>query len=128
MAETFRLCYVREPWAYFTTAPLDKQWGDDWNDAPYEHNAGCPYDSYREGEQEIPCKIIQVAYDGELQAPCYHHTNSPYSVERINQGAIPWLSTPSYEKEAVFIHAGVTLEEFRALIAKAGGKVYEANS
>lgn len=38
------LCYVKEPWAYFTTQPLDKQWGDDWNDAPYEHNAEEPYE------------------------------------------------------------------------------------
>ena len=38
------LCYVDEPWAYFTTQDLDKQWGDDWNDAPYEHNAGTPYE------------------------------------------------------------------------------------
>ena len=37
------LCYVDSPWAYFTTRPLEKQWGDDWNDAPYEHNAGTPY-------------------------------------------------------------------------------------
>lgn len=38
-----RLCYVEGDWAYFTTQPLDKQWGDDWDDAPYEHNAGEPY-------------------------------------------------------------------------------------
>ena len=37
------LCYVKGPWAYFTTQPLKKQWGDDWDDAPYEHNAGEPY-------------------------------------------------------------------------------------
>jgi len=28
---------------YYTTNSLDKQWGDDWNDSPYEHNAGTPY-------------------------------------------------------------------------------------
>ena len=38
------LCYVDGCWAYFTTQRLDHQWGDDWNDAPYEHNAGPPYD------------------------------------------------------------------------------------
>ena len=37
------LCYVEGNWAYFTTKDLDKQWGDDWDDAPYEHNAGTPY-------------------------------------------------------------------------------------
>jgi hypothetical protein len=42
--ETFRLCYIAEPWAYFTTRPVEEQWGDDWDDAPYEHNAGRPYE------------------------------------------------------------------------------------
>ncbi len=37
------LCYVDEPWAYFTPAALTDQWGDDWNDTPYEHNAEEPY-------------------------------------------------------------------------------------
>lgn len=37
-------CYVEGNRAWFTTQSLDKQWGDDWNDAPYEHNAGRPYE------------------------------------------------------------------------------------
>lgn len=37
------VCYFDEPWLFFTSAPLAAQWGDDWNDAPYEHNAGTPY-------------------------------------------------------------------------------------
>lgn len=39
-----KLCYVKGSFAYFTTQELSKQWGDDWNDAPYEHNAGEPYE------------------------------------------------------------------------------------
>ena len=34
----------KEFMAYFTPVSLDEQWGDDWDDAPYEHNAGIPYD------------------------------------------------------------------------------------
>jgi hypothetical protein len=37
------LCYVSENFAWFTTRSLEEQWGDDWDDAPYEHNAGEPY-------------------------------------------------------------------------------------
>ena len=37
------LCYIDGPWAYFTTRPVAEQWGDYWDDAPYEHNAGEPY-------------------------------------------------------------------------------------
>lgn len=41
----FRLCYIDDDTAtaYFTTQPLAEAWGDDWDDAPYEHNAGTPY-------------------------------------------------------------------------------------
>ena len=28
-------------------------WGDDWNDFPYEHNAGCVYDEYIAGIVDI---------------------------------------------------------------------------
>lgn len=27
---------------YFTS-DIENQWGDDWDDRPYEHNAGKPY-------------------------------------------------------------------------------------
>ena len=30
----------------------DDAWGDDWSDRPYEHNAGSPYDSTYEKEDE----------------------------------------------------------------------------
>ena len=33
-----------ELYAYFTPIELSKQWGDDFDDAPYEYNAGEPYD------------------------------------------------------------------------------------
>ena len=40
-----KLCYVEGCFAYFTTlTDIKDQWGDDWDDAPYEHNAGEPYD------------------------------------------------------------------------------------
>lgn len=42
--DKYKLCHVERNFAYFTRLPLDEQWGDDWNDAPYEHNAGTPYD------------------------------------------------------------------------------------
>lgn len=42
MAEP-KLCYVASNFAYFTTLPVEDQCGDDWDDAPYEHNAGTPY-------------------------------------------------------------------------------------
>lgn len=64
-----RLCYVEGAWAYFTTQALDEQWGDDWDDAPYESNAGHPYE------------------------PCWH--NSPTGLAQENgRGWKPGTETP----------------------------------
>ena len=53
---TYKLCYIEKNFAYFTTQDLEKQWGDDWDDAPYEHNAGTPYEPrifyYADGRRE----------------------------------------------------------------------------
>jgi len=32
---------------------LTEWWGDDWDDAPYEHNAGEVYDEYVSGYQDV---------------------------------------------------------------------------
>ncbi len=117
------LCYVSPPWAYFTTQPLEKQWGDDWNDAPYEHNAGLPYRYAGVGE---PYEVIQVAFDAPLETPADGHLNSPYSVEMINAGTVAWLYTAYYTNPPTKIMAGTPLSEFRKLIVAVGGTVYEA--
>ena len=45
--DEYKLCYVDRNKAWFTNN-FEKQWGDDWDDAPYEHNAGLPYDHWSE--------------------------------------------------------------------------------
>ena len=37
-----KLCYLENNIMYFTS-DIENQWGDDWDDRPYEHNAGKPY-------------------------------------------------------------------------------------
>ena len=44
MNTELKLCYIDGAWAYFTTQALADVIGDDWNDAPYECNAGAPYE------------------------------------------------------------------------------------
>ena len=122
-----KLCYVDAPWAYFTTRNLAEQWGDDWDDAPYEHNAGEPYSfhDYDKAEGRDPWHIVRVAYSGDLSAPCDGHTNSPYCVRDINAGAHAWLRTPSYIKGTpTIIPAGTTLADFCELVRIAGGEVF----
>lgn len=41
--EEYKLCYVEDNFAYFTSKDLSEQWGDGWGKKPYEHNAGIPY-------------------------------------------------------------------------------------
>lgn len=108
------LCYVDDDWAYFHEKPPTEVWGDDWNDAPYEHNAGTPY-GYS----------AKVAFDGSFESPTAYGT-SGWTVEQINKKAIAWLRSPSYldPEDQVVILAGVSLTEFQTLIEKGGGKVY----
>jgi hypothetical protein len=113
------LCYIKDCWAFFTTKPLSEQWGDDWNDAPYEHNAGIPY-------QDTPGQITKLAWEANLDQPCDGRYNSPWSVEQINAGAVAWLRSPGYIDGAkIVIPAGTPLSQFKSLISTAGGCVYE---
>ncbi len=113
-----KLCYVEGNWAYFTDRPLTGegcQWGDDWNDAPYEHNAEPPYVSGGE-------KVEVIGFMGaDLETPSY----TSLSVERINAGVVPWLATPSWSsKEVVTIFAGADMAEFKDKVQASGGQVY----
>jgi hypothetical protein len=121
------LCYVDAPWAYFTTQPLEEQWGDDWGDTPYEHNAEEPYEPRPEevDSQGNPLwRIIKVAFDGDFDEPRSYSLNSPWSVRDINAGAIPWLRGHTESGKPVLIPAGTTLEGFVRLIKRGRGQVY----
>lgn len=114
-----KLCYVDVPWAFFTDQPIDKQWGDDWDDAPYQHNAGNPYT--HDGQ-----RVIRVAFEADLDTPHEWELNGPYSVQDINKGVVPWLVTSRYstKNDIIKIFAGCTLAEFVREIRRAGGKAY----
>jgi hypothetical protein len=113
------LCYVDGAWGFFTTSPMPDQWGDDWNDAPYEHNAGAPYEN--EG-----AKVTRVAWYGPFETPDSDHTNSPWSVEQINAGHIAWLRPSKYgpNSKGQAIFAGATFDAFARIIQAGGGQVF----
>ena len=108
-----KLCYVDGHFAYYTTQELSKQWGDDWNDIPYECNAGEPYEPHKNCKEdwkengEPKWKIEIVAFQSNFDQPCSGFHNSPYSVEDINKGKVPWLKS-----DTVSIPAGATKEQF----------------
>ncbi len=119
---TEKLCYIDDNKAWFTTQPLDKQWGDDWDDTPYEHNAGEPYEPHRDGED---WEITSVMFEGSFEVPRENYRNSPYSVQDINALHTPWLKTESWViKPRSVLFAGSSLEEFTAFVEKHGGTVY----
>ena len=124
-----QLCYVDEQWAWFTTCPLEKQWGDDWNDAPYEHNAGDPYywkPYMAMREHPLPkYHLFYVSWTGPYELPAWEAFNSRYSVEMINAGETAWLKGSQYETmEIKPIYAGTPFIEFIPLVHEAGGKVF----
>ena len=108
----FRLCYVSGNILYFTNN-FEGQSGDDWDDVPYEHNAGEPYrDSDDCLDHAYRGNIRMVAYypQWDIKQPCDNYEyNSPFCVDSINKGRqIAWLYN-WFTKTGLF--AGATLEE-----------------
>lgn len=126
--EDFKLCYIEGDIAYFTTCPIDKQWGDDWNDAPYEHNAGAPYEwaEYMRKHDKEPYEIKKLSFSSRLETPSRlaYGGNSRFSVEDINSGKTPWLQTEDWEKEKVTIMANISIPEFISAIQKDNGTIF----
>ena len=114
-----QLCFIDEDQAYFTTQPLADQWGDDWDDAPYQFNAGLPYDP----QDAETWEIILVVWKGPWSPPAL--VAGDWSVEEINAKKAPWLS-PETRTFPVFpaIWAGTSLREFVRMIHRGGGKIW----
>lgn len=114
--EEYKLCYIKDGYAYFTRKSLEEQTGDDWNDVPYEHNAGSPYEREK-GD------IIVIPYFSNLVTPNNGVSNSPFSVDSINKGYIAWLRD-EYGNTNTKIMAGCGIEEFCEKIIKTGGNIF----
>lgn len=63
-----------------------KQWGDDWDDAPYEHNAERVY-----GEFVKDTKVINFDFDDIVLEPADGHMNSSYTKEDMINRKIPCI-------------------------------------
>ena len=109
-----KLCYIQEGVAYFTNN--DEQWGDDWDDAPYEHNAGTPY-------EEEGYEILKVGFyvSENYFEPCDYFNGNYFSVEKINSKFIPWLIPDSIKNKPIF--AGETIKDFSKKIKDVSGSI-----
>lgn len=122
----------QELFAYFTPLDLEDQWGDDWDDYPYEYNAEAPYDSkYEERDEKGNWKEYEI-----IKIPFYVDSwkvyqpkewgrsseNSPFCVRDINAGAVAWIYYAGEDRKSskgsVAIHAGVNPFEFIEKIEK----------
>ena len=119
----YKLCYVDGNIMYFTDN-FKNQDGDDWDDAPYEYNAGEPYEWVDEWTEEQNLKdrghIRMIAYNSDrwLEYPCDGCCNSPYSVDLINRGATPWIK----EHNGYPLRAGATMAEAKRWLKSIGAK------
>lgn len=131
--------------AYFTPKPLGKQWGDDWDDAPYDCNAGRPYDDevLEVNANRVVTKIeeyviLQVMFylpqdSWSVKYPLDYGFNTPFCVRDINGGAVAWVyyKGKNYNscKGAISIHAGCDPWEFMDKVNKINQEIgpYEPN-
>ena len=97
----------------FTPIDLKEQWGDDWNDAPYDCNAGWPYDSLYvkrddNGEYikyDILILNVTMPLEHRPTLPLDYGYNTPFTAETINQGACAWMF---FADKCKPIYAGAT--------------------
>ena len=116
----------KELYAYFTPLSLDEQWGDDWNDSPYDCNAGDPYDSVTDEVTEHDgLKFVSKSHDITIvripfivksynsRFPSDYGYNSPFCVRDINHGAVSWIyDYNSSNEKHVTVNAGDTPSQF----------------
>lgn len=65
---------------------LEDWYGDDWNDYPYEHNAGTVYDEFVSGHRDIAFPFDMVVLE-----PCDGEYNSQYSKDDMRARRVPCI-------------------------------------
>ena len=130
MKKEYKLCYVEGNKAWFTDN-FEKQWGDDWNDRPYECNAGYPYENWSELIEDNPdifkrkwkhhpIELKELYFETDDWAEKRPCEMGRFSVEEINKGAVAWIYTDKFS-----IYGGCEIEEFKKIIKENKGKIYE---
>lgn len=117
----FELCYIDGNKAYFTS-DWENQWGDDWDDAPYEHNAERPYENYYIDGKPHPIELKTLCFEFPkewIKLPCDDFLNSPFSVEAINRGDVAWLRGEKFN-----ILAKTSYEDFIKIVEDNDGIIY----
>ena len=99
---------------YLGADDCNDYWGDDWNDAPYEHNAGRVYQEYIKGYVEF---AFPLKYD--ICEACDGYFNSPFSKEDMINRKVPCLTIST--KPKIKIYFGDNIDEISKQIIELGG-------
>lgn len=109
----YLLCYAFDGCMYFTNdykieknVKIITQTGDDWDDYPYELNAGEPYDD------EDKENIQKIVYRKSEWFDNYTVSNKESCVNDINESNGAWLTyNNSFKDNTVTLRAGDTIGE-----------------
>lgn len=95
---------------------LSEWYGDDWNDAPYEHNAETVYD-------EFVSAYFDVAWDGDwlVMEPCDGTRNSYYCKDDMREQKVPCIvvSMPDENDYADFARYVADLNAYKIYFGEA---------
>lgn len=105
----------QDHYAYFTPISLDTQWGDDWDDSPYDCNSGIPYDSSIIDGVRKHIEIIQIPFCKKYNFRLTNdlsHRDCPFSVKDINRGVVCWMFLENDQDDYSVIYGGDSIEKF----------------
>ena len=71
---------------YLGKDDLKEWWGDDWNDTPYEYNAGTVYERFVSGHRDV-C----FPFDSIVLEPCNGTVNSEYCKDDMIDRRVPCI-------------------------------------
>lgn len=79
---------------YLGMDDLRHWWGDDWDDVPYDPNAGKVYEEFVAGHVDVA-----FPYDAIVLEPSDGELNSPWSKEDMRMGRVPMFAVLSHPGE-----------------------------
>lgn len=94
--------------------PSETYYGDDWDDAPYEHNAGPVYDEFVKGHRDIA-----FPFDDLVLEPCDGEGESPYCKDDFVARRVPCIIVVPAE-----IITESPWDDFRYWLGNAGVRRY----
>ena len=101
---------------YLVADDCEDYWGDDWNDAPYEHNAGRVYEEFIKGYVEF---AFPLKYN--VCEACDGYFNSPFSKQDMINRKVPCLTIFASAEPENKIYFGDDIDKISKQITDLGG-------